>query len=78
MSTEKKKIITQKRIESWVLWLGYIAAAFLAVGIDWQDLNSWKAVWDAFIMFASNPAKLIAFGVAMWAITNNPTNKSGF
>ncbi len=73
-----KKIILQKRFKSWVLWISYIATAFLAVGIDWQDLQSWKAVWGAFIIFVSNPAKLIAFGVSMWGITNNPTNKSGF
>ena len=72
------EFISQKRIKSWALWLGYIAAAFLAVGIDWQDLQSWKAVGDALIEFISNPAKLIAFGVAMWSITNNPTKKNGF
>ena len=77
MSTEKK-IITQDRVKSWLMWLGFISAAFLAVGIDWQDLTSWKAVWDAVIIFLSNPAKLIAFGIALWSVANNPTNRSGF
>ena len=72
----EKKVVLQKRFQSWVLWLGYIAAALLAVGIDWHDLQSWEAVWEQLIAFLSSPASIIEFGVAIWAITNNPTSKN--
>lgn len=70
--------MTQKRVKSLIMWLGFIASAFLAVGIDWQELTSWEMVGSAILSFLQNPAQLIMFGMSMYAIANNPTNKNGF
>jgi len=74
----EKKIVLQKRTKSWLMWIGYIAAAALAVGIDWHDLQSWQLVWDKIIAFLSSPASIIEFFAVLIATSNNPTNKSGF
>lgn len=49
----EKKLVLQKRFQSWLLWLGYISAALLAIGIDWHDLQSWTLVWEQIIAFLS-------------------------
>ena len=73
--TDKMK---QKRIKSLVMWLGFIATAFLAVGIDWQELTSWYALGQATLDFLKNPAHIIMFAISIYSTANNPTNKTGF
>ena len=70
--------MTQSRKKSIVMWLGFIATAFLAVGIDWKDLTSWSMLGQTLLSFIKNPAHIIMFAITMYSVANNPTNKTGF
>lgn len=67
-----------KRFKSWVVWLGVLSSAFLAVGIDWQTLTSWQMLGQALISFLQNPASIILFGITIFSALNNPTEKTKF
>ena len=65
----------KEKLKSIPLWCGFLASALLAIGINWEDLTTWQAVSDAIVATVSNPAKIIAFCVAIFAILNNPNSR---
>ncbi len=74
----KSSFAKQKRIKSIIMWLGFVSAALLTVGIDWRDMTSWIVMGEAVKDFLCNPARIILFCYTMYSIANNPTNKAGF
>lgn len=81
MTTETKNKIVETikaKAKSIPVWAGLLASALLAIGINWEDMTTWAAVKDALVMTLSNPSKIIAFCVAIFAILNNPNSRKSF
>lgn len=68
----------QNRMKSIIVYLGILASAFMAIGVDWHTFTSWQALGQEVMKFLGNPSMIIAYAVTVYGILNNPTNKTGF
>lgn len=58
----------------WVQMASAIALPMLAgVGLQWSDMTSWPALWNAAVAAVMNPVVVVAMAVAAWGVINDPT-----
>lgn len=60
------------------VWWAEIAAALLlpmlaAVGISWEEITSWAALFDVVKAALGNPVTLAAVAVSLWNAVTDPT-----
>ena len=77
--TTKKAPIKQPRWQSKGAIAGIIAIIviiFNTVGIPFESLNTWAALWDNILMILSNPFLLGSIGVAVFAFYNDAATRN--
>lgn len=62
------------------VWWAEVAAAILlpmlaAVGVGWEDITSWAALWAVIKAAFLNPVTLAAVAVSVWNTVTDPTTK---
>lgn len=70
-----KKFDWKARLKSAWMWLSIVAAALIAIGVDFSQLTNWPLVIDGAKEILGNPYRLGLFVVALVGIINNPTTK---
>lgn len=56
-------------------WLSTIALIFSASGVDFNQLTSWKLLFDALVGIFNNPVSIIAVVTAFLGIWNDNSTK---
>lgn len=56
-------------------WLSTIALIFSASGVDFNQLTSWKLLFDALVGILNNPVSIIAVVTAFLGIWNDNSTK---
>ena len=73
------KINWKVRLRNPVFWAEVAAAVVLPIlaqlGLDWADMDSWAALWEALRMAAKSPVILTAVAVSVWNALNDPTTR---
>lgn len=60
------------------LWCAQvIAGVFLPVlayyGLNWEDMTSWRAIWDILVQAVQNPVVVVAALTNLWSAITDPT-----
>ena len=73
------KINWKVRLRNPVFWAEVAAAAVLPIlaqlGLSWEDMDTWAALWEALTAAVKSPVILTAVGVSVWNALNDPTTK---
>ena len=73
------KINWKVRLCNPVFWAEVAAAVVLPIlaqlGLGWEDMDSWAALWAALGAAVKSPVILTAVGVSVWNAVNDPTTK---
>ena len=73
------KINWKVRLRNPVFWAEVAAAAVLPIlaqlGLSWEDMDTWAALWAALTAAVKSPVILTAVGVSVWNALNDPTTK---
>lgn len=73
------KINWKVRFKNPVWWAEVAAALILpmlaAVGISWEQVTSWAALWDVIRAAFANPATIAAVIVSVWNTVIDPTTR---
>ena len=56
-------------------WLSTVALIFSASGVDFNQLTSWKLLFDALVGILNNPVSIIAVITAFLGIWNDNSTK---
>lgn len=67
------------RLKNPVFW-AQVAAAILSpilvgLGLQWEDMTSWAALWEALCKAVGNPVLLVAALTSLWACVTDPTTE---
>ena len=67
------------RFKNPIWWAGVAAAIILpmvaAVGMQWEDMTTWGALFDVVRAAIGNPVTLVAVIVSLWNTVTDPTTK---
>ena len=67
------------RFKNPIWWAGVAAAIILpmvaAVGMQWEDMTTWGALFDVVRAAFVNPVTLVAVIVSLWNTITDPTTK---
>lgn len=67
------------RLVNPVFWVQIVAAVVLPIlaylGLSWEDMTSWSALWGIFVEAVQNPVILASVVVSVWNAINDPTTK---
>ena len=73
------KINWKVRLRNPVFWAEVAAAAVLPIlaqlGLSWEDMDTWAALWEALTAAVKSPVILIAVAVSVWNAVNDPTTR---
>ena len=73
------KINWKVRLRNPVFWAEVAAAAVLPIlaqlGLSWEDMDTWAALWEALTAAVKSPVILTAVGVSVWNAVNDPTTR---
>ena len=65
------------RIKNPVFWAELAMAIFLPIlahmGMNWNDMTSWSALWNVLLGAVQNPVIVVAVLVSVWNAINDPT-----
>ena len=50
-----------------------IAPILVGLGIQWEELTTWAALWDALARAVSNPVIVVAVACSLWSCVTDPT-----
>lgn len=71
------KINWDARIKNPVWWAELAASIVLpmlaAIGLSWEDMTTWGALFDAVKTAIANPVVVVAMGVSVWNAITDPT-----
>lgn len=71
------KINWKVRFNNPVFWANLAAAVVLPMlahlGMSWQEMTSWGALFDAIIKGLGNPIVVVSVVVSVWNLLNDPT-----
>lgn len=67
------------RFKNPMFW-AQVAAAILSpvlvgLGLQWEDMTSWAALWQALCAAVGNPVLLVAALASLWACITDPTTE---
>lgn len=75
MSTINWKV----RLKNPLFWAQAIAAVLspilVGLGLQWEDMTSWAALWQALRNAVGNPVLLVAALASLWACVTDPTTE---
>ena len=67
------------RMKNPVFWVQVVVAIVLPIlaylGLSWEDMTSWSALWGIFAEAIKNPVILVSVAVSVWNAINDPTTK---
>ena len=73
------KINWKVRLCNPVFWAEVAAAVVLPIlaqlGLSWEDMDSWAALWAALAAAVKSPVILTAVAVSVWNALNDPTTR---
>lgn len=73
------KINWKVRLCNPVFWAEVAAAVVLPIlaqlGLSWEDMDSWAALWEALMAAVKSPVILTAVAVSIWNALNDPTTR---
>lgn len=73
------KINWKVRLRNPVFWVQMAAAVVLPIlaylGLSWDDMTSWAALWGIFVEAVKNPVILASVAVSIWNAVNDPTTR---
>jgi len=73
------KINWKVRLCNPVFWAEVAAAVVLPIlaqlGLGWEDMDSWAALWAALAAAVKSPVILTAVAVSVWNALNDPTTR---
>ncbi|MCI6401065.1 MAG: phage holin [Candidatus Fimivicinus sp.] len=52
-----------------------ISPILVGLGVQWQDMTTWAALWDALRNAVSNPVIVVSVIGSAWACITDPTTK---
>ena len=73
------KINWKVRLVNPVFWVQIIVAIVLPIlaqlGLEWEDMDTWAALWAALAAAVKSPVILTAVAVSVWNALNDPTTR---
>ena len=73
------KINWKVRLRNPVFWAQVAAAVVLPIlaqlGLEWEDMDTWAALWAALAAAVKSPVILTAVAVSVWNALNDPTTR---
>lgn len=74
-----KNINWKVRLKNPTFWIQLVIALvspiLVGLGVQWQDMTTWAALWDALCNAASNPVIVVSVIGSVWACITDPTTK---
>ena len=74
-----KTINWQVRLKNPLFWAQAAAAVLspvlVGLGLQWEDMTAWGALWEALCNAVSNPVLLVAALASLWACVTDPTTE---
>ncbi len=65
------------RLKNPMFWAQMVAALIapilVGLGIQWEELTTWAALWDALARAVSNPVIVVAVIASLWSAVTDPT-----
>ena len=55
--------------------LSIISPILVGLGVQWQDMTTWAALWDALCNAVSNPVIVVSVIGSVWACITDPTTR---
>lgn len=55
--------------------LSIISPILVGLGVQWQDMTTWAALWDALRNAVSNPVIVVSVIGSVWACITDPTTR---
>lgn len=55
--------------------LSIISPILVGLGVQWQDMTTWAALWDALRNAVNNPVIVVSVIGSVWACITDPTTK---
>ena len=73
------KINWKVRFKNPVFWrniiISVVAPILAYMGVGWESMTTWGALWELFVQAVSNPVIVIAVICSVWNAINDPTTK---
>ena len=73
------KINWQVRFKNPVFWrniiVSIVAPILVYMGISWESITTWGALWDLFVQAVGNPSLVVAIICSVWNAINDPTTE---
>lgn len=67
------------RLKNPVFWaqiaIAFITPILVGLGLEWQDMTSWQALFDALCRACCNPTIVVAVAASVWTALTDPTTK---
>ena len=74
-----KNINWKVRLKNPTFWAQIVVALvspiLVGLGLQWQDMTTWAALWDALRNAVSNPVIVVSVIGSVWACITDPTTK---
>lgn len=74
-----KTINWKVRLKNPLFWVQAVAAVLspilVGLGLQWEDMTSWGALWQALCNAVGNPVLLVAALASLWACITDPTTE---
>lgn len=71
------KINWKVRFNNPVFWrniiISIIAPILTYMGVSWESMTTWYALWGLFVQAISNPVIVVAVVCSVWNAINDPT-----
>lgn len=71
------KINWKVRFKNPVFWrnivISIVAPILTYLGMSWETMTTWYALWDIFVQAVSNPVIVVAVLCSVWNAINDPT-----
>lgn len=60
----------------WAQVAGAVMSPILVgLGLQWEDMTSWQALWDALVRAVCNPVIVVAMVLSLWNAITDPTTQ---
>ena len=73
------KINWKVRFKNPVFWrniiISVVATILAYMGVGWESMTTWGALWELFVQAISNPVIVVAVICSVWNAINDPTTK---
>lgn len=74
-----KNINWKVRLRNPTFWaqivIAIVSPILVGLGLQWQDMTTWAALWDAFVNAVSNPVIVVSVIGSVWACITDPTTR---